>query len=172
MQQAPDPMQILQHQRLVDAKLALQIGLVGGIDEAGGVEQDIDDIAGHDAEQEEDDDRNPDQGHEHQSKAPHDISKHLGYSCWLAGLPVIRGGADLLVQPHVLVTIAVIGAVHHDGHALDIGLPAGTRVGMEDDRAGDVFLKFLVDLPDQLLALVRSVSIDCSSNIFSMSLLQ
>jgi hypothetical protein len=37
----------------------------------------VDDIAGHDAEQKEDDDRNPDQGHEHQSKAPHDISKHL-----------------------------------------------------------------------------------------------
>ena len=77
MQQPPDPVQILQRQRLVDAEFALQIGLVGGIDEARGVEQNVDDVAGHDAEQEKDDDRNPDQGHEHQSKAPHDISKHL-----------------------------------------------------------------------------------------------
>ena len=78
----------------------------------------------------------------------------------------------LLVQPHVLVTIAVIGAVHHDGDALDIGLPAGALAGVEDDRTGDVLLQLLVDLPDQLLALLTSVSCDCSSNSFSMSLLQ
>ena len=76
MQQPADPLQILQRQRLVDAELPLQIGLVGGIDEAGRVEQDVDDVAGHDAQQEEDDDRNPDQGHDHQGKAAHDIAKH------------------------------------------------------------------------------------------------
>ena len=79
-------MQILEHQRLVDAELALQIGLVGGIDEAGGVEQDVDDVAGNDAQQEEDDDRYPEQGHEHQAKAAHDIAKHVGLLPRPAGL--------------------------------------------------------------------------------------
>src|SRR6185437_9259103 len=70
-------------------------------------------------------------------------------------LPVDRpaGGLDLLVQPHVFVTIAVIGAVHHDRYALDIGLPAGRLAAVEDDRSRDVFLQLLVDLPDELLAL-------------------
>ena len=77
MQQPADPVQILHHQRLVDAELPLQIGLVGGIDEARRVEQDVDDVAGHDAQQEEDDDRNPEQGHDHQAKAAHDIAKHV-----------------------------------------------------------------------------------------------
>ena len=76
MQQAPDPVQILHKDRLIEPEVALQIGLVGRIDIAGGVEQDVDDVAGHDAQQHEDDDRDPDQGHEHQSKAPHDIGKH------------------------------------------------------------------------------------------------
>jgi hypothetical protein len=68
----------MHHQRLVDAEIPLETGLVGGIDEAGSVEQDVDDIAGHDPQQEKDDDRNPEQGHEHQTEAPHDISKHAG----------------------------------------------------------------------------------------------
>ncbi len=78
MQQPVDPVQILDHQRLIDAELALQIGLVGGIDETGGVEQDVDDVAGHDPQQDEDDDRYPEQGHQHQAKAAHDIAKHVG----------------------------------------------------------------------------------------------
>src|SRR6516225_11674198 len=61
---------------------------------------------------------------------------------------------SLLVQPHVLVTIAIIGAVHHDGDALDIGLPARAPAAVEDDRTSDVLLQLLVDLPDQLLALL------------------
>src|SRR6202043_228821 len=54
----------------------------------------------------------------------------------------------LLVQPHILVAIAVIRAVHHDGDAPDIRLPARASAAVEDDRTGDVFLEFLVDLPD------------------------
>jgi len=77
MQQADDPVQILHYDRLVEAKFLFQVGLVGGIDEARRVEQDIDDVAGDDAQQHEDDDRDPDQGHEHQEEASHDISKHL-----------------------------------------------------------------------------------------------
>src|SRR5207244_3320730 len=108
---------------------------------------------------------------EHQSKAPYDIRKHLAtpvdaYFAKLdTGLAIripkidesrwtgVVACSNLLVQPHVLITIAVVGAVHHDGNALDIGLPAGAHAAVEDDRAGRVFLKFLVDLPDQLLAL-------------------
>src|SRR5882724_4883330 len=59
----------------------------------------------------------------------------------------------LLVHPDVFVTIAVIGAVGHDGNVLDVRLPAGSGAGVEDDGAGHVFLQFLVDVPDQLLAL-------------------
>ena len=61
---------------------------------------------------------------------------------------------SLLVQPHVLVTIAIIRAVHHDGDALDIRLPARAPAAVEDDRTSDVLLQLLVDLPDQLLALL------------------
>jgi hypothetical protein len=78
MQQSADPAQILHRQRLVDAEVALKVCLVGGIDEARGIEQDVDDIAGHDAQQEEDDDRDPEQGNEHQPEAAHDIGKHVG----------------------------------------------------------------------------------------------
>ena len=63
VQQAADPVQILHDDRLVEPELLLQIGLVGGVDIAGGVEQDVDDVAGHDAQQHEDDDRDPEQGH-------------------------------------------------------------------------------------------------------------
>ena len=77
VQQAVDPFQVLDHQRLVDAELAFQIGLVGGIDEARRIEQDVDDIAGHDAQQEEDDDRDPDQGQDHQEQPAHDIAEHV-----------------------------------------------------------------------------------------------
>src|SRR3981081_4466021 len=128
--------------------------LIGRIDESRGVEQDVDDIARYDAPQHKDDDRDPEQGQEHQCKAPHDISKHL------ITTPLNRRGAytrarppTLFVQPHVFVAIAVVGAVHHDGDALDIGLPARTLAAVEDDRPGDVFLKLLVDVPYQLLAL-------------------
>ncbi|MFK4519979.1 hypothetical protein ABIF20_007344 [Bradyrhizobium japonicum] len=75
-QKAADPVPVLHHQRLVDAELLLQIGLVGEIDVAGRGKQDVDDVAGHDAQQEEDDDRDPEQGHEHQEQAPHQIGKH------------------------------------------------------------------------------------------------
>ena len=75
-QQPADPVQILQRDRLIEAEFLLQMRLVGGIDIAGGVKQDIDDVAGHDTQQHEDDDRDPEQGHEHQGDAPHDIGKH------------------------------------------------------------------------------------------------
>ena len=48
MQQAADPVQILHVDRQIEAEFLFEIGLVGGIDEARGVEQDIDDVAGDD----------------------------------------------------------------------------------------------------------------------------
>ena len=48
-------------------------GLVRRIDHAGGIEQDVDDVAGHDAQQHEDDHRDPEQGQEHQQEAPDQI---------------------------------------------------------------------------------------------------
>src|SRR5205085_11864209 len=99
---------------------------------------------------EEDDDRNAGQGHKKRSKAPHDIRKRLAtpvdanFAEPDTG-PAIRiprtdetrwtsvvACSNLLVQPHVLITIAVVGAVHHDGNAFDVGLPAGAHAAVED----------------------------------------
>src|SRR5450759_3325520 len=78
-----------------------------------------------------------------------------GFATYLAGarLDMSMWRRTLLVQPHVLVAIAIVGAVHHDGDALYIGLPARALAAVEDDRPRDVFLKLLVDFPHQLLAL-------------------
>jgi hypothetical protein len=67
----------LHDNRLIQPEFLFQIGLIGGIDETRGVEQDVDDVAGNDAQQHKNDNRDPEQGHEHQGEAPHDISKHL-----------------------------------------------------------------------------------------------
>src|SRR5262245_10605411 len=66
-----------------------------------------------------------------------------------------RGSLFSLVQPYILVAVAVVGAVDHDGHALDVGMPAGRLPHVQDDRPRHVFLNLLVDLPDELLALLR-----------------
>jgi len=94
-------------------------------------------------------------------------ARHRRQECPSANAAVMRAEAPsrkpqatvalrrtLLVQPRVLVTIAVIRAVHHNGDALDIGLPAGALAAVEDDRTSYVLLQLLVDLPDQLLALL------------------
>src|SRR5882757_2099454 len=166
MQQAADPVEILDDDRLAQAELALQVGLVGGIDEAGGVEQDVDNVAGNDPQQHEDDDRDPEQGHEHQEQPPDDIGKHPGSLPdpvrallltrfrYANRYPLRSKTLWLLVEPDVFVAIAVIGAVGHHRDILDVRLPAGAGSGMEDDRTRDVLLQPLVDLPDQFLALV------------------
>src|SRR5882672_4984474 len=76
-QQSADPMQILHDDRLIEPEFSFQIGFVGRVDISGGGKQDVDNIARDDAQQEKDDDRDPEQGHEHQCEAPYDISKHL-----------------------------------------------------------------------------------------------
>jgi hypothetical protein len=70
-------MQILHDDRLIEPEFSFQIGFVGRVDISGGGKQDVDNIARDDAQQEKDDDRDPEQGHEHQCEAPYDISKHL-----------------------------------------------------------------------------------------------
>jgi hypothetical protein len=76
-----------------------------------------------------------------------------GFAIRLPDSEFAWGRWTLLIEPHVLVAIAVVGAVRHHGDTLHIRLPASAGVGVEDDRTGDVFLKLLVDLPAQLLAL-------------------
>ena len=75
-EQPADPVQVLHGDRLIEPEFLLQMRLVGRIDIARGIKQDIDDVARHDTQQHKDDDRDPEQGHEHQHDAPHDISKH------------------------------------------------------------------------------------------------
>src|SRR4051795_6203714 len=70
--------------------------------------------------------------------------------------PVMRTFAVrrvLLIEPSVLEAPAVINAVDHDCHALDIGLHAGGAARVKHDGPRPVLLQLLVDLPDQLPAL-------------------
>src|ERR1022692_645012 len=64
-----------------------------------------------------------------------------------------RRGWRSLIQPDVLVAIAVVGAVALDRHVLDVRLPAGAGTGVEQDRPRPILLNLLIDLPDQLFAL-------------------
>ena len=73
VQQPADPDRVLHRNRLVEAELALDLGLLGRIDQAGGVEQDVGDVAGNQAEQRENDHRDPEQRQEHEREAPHQI---------------------------------------------------------------------------------------------------
>src|ERR1700719_2796750 len=61
----------------------------------------------------------------------------------------------LLIQPEVFEAPAIVLAVDHDRQALDLGLPAGRGAEMINDRTRAVLLQFLVDLPDELTALLR-----------------
>src|SRR5215813_13867724 len=56
----------------------------------------------------------------------------------------------LFVEPSVFHAPAVVDAIDHDREALDIGLPAGPRTGIKDDRPGAVLGQFAFDLPDQV----------------------
>ena len=76
LHQPADPNPVLLPQRQIEAQLLLQIGLFLRVDETGGVEQDVGDIAGHQAQQDEDDDRHADQCHNHQQQAAYDIGGH------------------------------------------------------------------------------------------------
>src|SRR4051812_9890077 len=60
----------------------------------------------------------------------------------------------LPLEPEVLVSVAVVDAVHHYGHAFDPRMPAGRLSWVKDDRAGHVLDQFALDLPDDFLALL------------------
>jgi hypothetical protein len=66
----------LDRQRLVETEILHDLRLLGRIDKARGVEQDIGDVAGRDAQHQEDDYRYPEQCQEHQAEAPHQIGSH------------------------------------------------------------------------------------------------
>src|SRR6266851_6750867 len=60
----------------------------------------------------------------------------------------------LFVEPYVFQPYPVVDRVHHHRVALDVGMPAGARAAVIEDRTGDVLGQLLLDLPDQLLALL------------------
>src|SRR6516162_10435019 len=62
--------------------------------------------------------------------------------------------SSLLVEPGVLKAPAIVIAVDHHRVPLELGLPAGRRARIEDDRTCGVFGQSAFDLPHQLLALV------------------
>src|SRR5437016_5701177 len=74
---------------------------------------------------------------------------------WLDPRRSCRDAAALPVQPDVLVAIAVVDAVDHHGHALDLWMAAGHLARVKDYRPRDVFDQPALDLPDQFLALLR-----------------
>ena len=59
----------------------------------------------------------------------------------------------LIVEPEILVPIAVVDAIDHYGQALDLRVPASRTTGVKDDRPGTVLHQSALDLPHQLLAL-------------------
>src|ERR1700730_13666544 len=61
----------------------------------------------------------------------------------------------LLVEPHVFEPPAVKEAVDHHPQTLHVGMPTGRITIMGNDRPRPVFLYFSVDLPHQLLPLLR-----------------
>src|SRR5690348_10695572 len=61
----------------------------------------------------------------------------------------------LLVQPEVFEAPAIVLAVDHDRQPFDFGLPAGRGAEVVNGRPRPVLLQFLVDLPDELAALLR-----------------
>src|SRR6202011_4824886 len=57
-----------------------------------------------------------------------------------------------LVEPHVLAAIAGIDRIDHQGHSLDVRLPAGAAAGIEDDRTRDVLGQLALDRPGHFVA--------------------
>src|ERR1700704_5643767 len=81
-----------------------------------------------------------------------------GVSAAFASLPVCRQqktrSETLLVQPHIFHPQSVVDAVDHRHVVLHVGLPAGPRAVVIEDRPRDVFGQAPLDVPDQLPALV------------------
>src|SRR5438105_15151383 len=58
------------------------------------------------------------------------------------------------VEPPIFHAPAIVLAVDHDRRTLQLRLPAGRGAEMIDDRPRAVLLQFLVNLPNQPLALL------------------
>src|SRR5262249_23949917 len=58
------------------------------------------------------------------------------------------------VEPDVFHAPAIVLAVHHDGQPLNLGLIAGAKPRVVDDRPGTVLLQLPIDVPDQFPARV------------------
>src|SRR5712664_1539606 len=76
-----------------------------------------------------------------------------GGSGWGLAGSASAGPDRLFVEPGVFEAPAVVIAIDHHRVALEIGLPAGRRHRIEDDRPGAVLGQLALDLPHQLLAL-------------------
>src|ERR1700730_1736626 len=63
----------------------------------------------------------------------------------------VIGYRPLSVEPEVLEAEAVVDAVDHHGHALDLRVLACRLTGVKDDRTGTVLRQPPFDLPHQLL---------------------
>ncbi len=74
MQQTTDPLAVLHDQRLVEAELVLDLQFLRGIDDPGGVDQDVGDVARHEPHRHEDQDAHPEQREQHQRKPPQQIA--------------------------------------------------------------------------------------------------
>ena len=60
----------------IETEVVLEPGLVGRIDHPGGGEQDVGDVARHEAEQHEDQHRDAEQREQHQEQATDDVGGH------------------------------------------------------------------------------------------------
>src|SRR6266478_495536 len=69
-------------------------------------------------------------------------------------MPSLGLGPHSAVEPPIFHAPAIVLAVDHDCDALELRLPAGGSAEVVDDRSRAVLLQFLVDVPDQALALL------------------
>src|ERR1700720_3487962 len=79
----------------------------------------------------------------------------LSVAIWLLQAYSTSAPLPLFVEPHILEAPAIVLAVGHHRQPLDLGLPAGRGAQVVDDRARQVFLQLVVDIPHQLFALCR-----------------
>src|SRR6516164_6013781 len=63
-----------------------------------------------------------------------------------------RTASMLFVEPNVLEAPAVVVSIDHHCVPLELGLPASSRAGIEDDRPRGILRQSPFDLPNQLLA--------------------
>jgi hypothetical protein len=76
LQQPADPTRVLHRHRLVEAEVLHHLRLLGRVDEACGIEQDVGDVARCDPQHHENDHRYPEQCQVHQAETAHQIGSH------------------------------------------------------------------------------------------------